>query len=236
LVKDGRLHFLALDLLDAKRRELDRVVTWVQADCRFHELMKLPPAEIAASVTEQREMGGEMLYGVSVHNTSSLPAAQVWLEVIRGDLGDEVLPAFWSDNALTLLPGERRKVTVRFRAGLLAAATPRLMVEGWNVVPREWKIDGGQPVSMAMTVTSCEVRREAKNVKVHFTATQQGANGPRWTTWSTPVNVDGKVVRYVRLGLRSGATSSALLTLDELPAGEHRIAVGDGPARTVTLP
>ena len=121
LVKDGRLHFLALDLLDAEGRELDRVVAGVEANCRFHDLMKLPPAEIDARVSERSERAGETLYRVSVRNGSSVPAAQVWLEVIGGDQGDEVLPAFWSDNALTLLPGECRELTVRFRTALLAA-------------------------------------------------------------------------------------------------------------------
>jgi hypothetical protein len=187
-------------------------------------------------VSEQSEKAGEMLYKVSVRNASSVPAEQVWLEVIGGDQGDEALPAFWSDNALTLLPGERRELTVRFRTALLAVVPPHLMVEGWNVRPREWKIDGARPVSLAMAVTGCEVRREAKNVKVRFTATQHGVAGPRWTTWPAPVTVDGKIARYVRIGLRGGLTSSAVLTLGGLPAGEHWIAVGDGPARTVTLP
>ena len=45
------------------------------------------------------------------------------------------------------------------------------MVEGWNVTPHEWKIDGGDAILLAMTVTGCEVCREAKSVKVRFTAT-----------------------------------------------------------------
>ncbi len=236
IVKDGRLHFLALDLLDAKGRELDRVVTWVQADCRFHELMQSPPAQVEARVSERSEKAGETLYKVSVHNASSVPAVQTWLEVIGGDQGDEVLPTFWSDNALTLMPGERRELTARFRTALLAAAAPHLMVEGWNVTPCESNVDGGQPVSLTMAVSGCQVRREAKNVKVRFTATQRGVAGPRWTTWPVPVTVDGKVARYVRIGLRSGLTSSAMLTFSGLPAGEHRIAVGDAPVQTVALP
>ena len=210
LVKDGRLHFLALDLLDAEGRELDHVATWVQADCRFHELMKLPPAVIDARVTQRSQQDDETIYKVSVRNASNVPAVQVWLEVIRGELGDEVLPAFWSDNALTLLPGQQRELTVRFRTNLLAAAPPHLMVEGWNVTPREWAVSDGKPVSLAMAVTGCEVRREGSKTKVQFTATQQGPAGPRWTTWPVPVKVDGNVARYVRIGLRNAATSSAI--------------------------
>ena len=212
------------------------MVTAVQADCRFHELMTLPPTEVAARVTGRSETAGETRYRVSVHNASSVPATQVWLEVIGGDQGDEVLPTFWSENALTLMPGERRELTVGFRTSLLAGAPPHLMVEGWNVTPRKLKVDGGQPVSLAMTVTGCEVCCEAKGVRVRFTATQRGVTGPRWTTWPAPVTVDGKLFRYVRIGLRSGATSSAVLTLGGLASGEHRITVGDGPVRSVALP
>ena len=157
-----------------------------------------------------------------------MPAVHVWLEVIRGNQGDEVLPAFWSDNALTLLPGELREVIVRFRPNLLAAAPPHLMAEGWNVTPREWTVNDGCAVPLAMQVTGCEVRREAGIVKLQFEATQRGAEGPRWTTWPTPVKVDGNIVRYVRIGLRSGVTSSAIVTLVNLPVGKHRISVGDG--------
>jgi hypothetical protein len=229
VVNNGRLHFLALDLIAPEGRPLDRVVTCVQANSRFCELLKLPPVDIEARVVGgQSEVAGETLYKVSVRNASTVPAVHVWLEVICGDQGNEVLPAFWSDNALTLLPGERRELIVRFRPNLLAAAPPHLMVEGWNVTPREWTVNDGRAVPLAMHVTGCEVRREAKLVKLRFKATQGGAEGPRWTTWLTPVKVDGNVVRYVRIGLRNGATSSAILTLVDLAPGEHRISVGDG--------
>ena len=124
-------------------------------------------------VTERSQQDDETIYKVSVRNASRVPAVQVWLEVIRGELGDEVLPAFWSDNALTLLPGQKRELTVRFRTNLLAAASPHLMVEGWNVTPREWTVSDGKPVSLAMAVTGCEVRREGSHTKVQFTATQR---------------------------------------------------------------
>ena len=236
VVRDGRLHFLALDLLDQDGRELDHVVTWLQADCRFHELMKLPPATVEARVTERTGQNGETLYKIVVRNTSNLPAVQVWLEVLRGQQGDEVLPSFWSDNALTLLPGQQREVTVRFRTNLLGAAPPHLMIEGWNVTPAQWAVGNGKAVPLAMEVAGCELRRDAGNTKLQFTATPCGPPGPRWTTWPVPVKVDGNLARYVRVGLHSGAGSSATLSLAKLPAGLHRIAVGDGPEKVVTVP
>ena len=135
-VTDGRLHFLGLDLSDAGGRQLDRTVTWVQADCRWPELLSLPPVEIEAKVTRRRIEADESVYTVSVRNTSAVPVVHVWLEVLRGVQGEEVLPTFWSDNALNLLPGERRELTARFRTRVLGSLPPHLMVEGWNVLPR----------------------------------------------------------------------------------------------------
>ena len=212
-------------------------MTWAQADCHFHELMKLPPAQIDARVIERSEAAGETCYKVSVRNASAVPAVQVWLEVIGGDQGDEVLPAFWSDNALNLMPSEQRELTVRFRTKLLGKATPHLMVEGWNVTPQQWAVDDGKSVPLGMKVTRCDLRRDGGNVKVQFEATQSGPAGPRWTTWPVAVTVDGSLARYVRIAVRSGATSRALFTLAKVSPGHHQIAIGNhDDGRTATLP
>ena len=160
-VNDGRLHFLGLDLSDAAGRQLDRTVTWVRADCRWPELLSLPPVEIEAKVSRRKIEADESVYTISVRNTSAVPAVHVWLEVIRGVQGEEVLPTFWSDNALNLLPGERRELTARFRTNLLGSLPPHLMVEGWNVLPRERAVVDGKVVPLTMHVTGCEITTEA---------------------------------------------------------------------------
>ena len=237
VVNDGKLHFLALDLLDPEGRELDRTVTWAQADCHFHELMKLPPAQVEARVIQRSEAADETCYKVSVRNASAVPAVQVWLEVIGGDQGDEVLPAFWSDNAVNLMPSEERELTVRFRTKLLGNAPPHLMVEGWNVTPREGAVADGKPVLLGMKVTRCDLRRDGENVKLQFEATQSGPAGPRWTTWPVPIRLDGNLVRLARIAVRSGATSRALLTLPKVSPGHHQIAIGNhNDGETATLP
>jgi hypothetical protein len=234
LVKDGRLHFLALDLLDPDGRELERTVTWVQADCKWHELLKLPPANIAAKVLDQSKQDGETIYRISVSNRSKVPGLQVWLEVLAGVQGQETLPSFWSDNAMNLLPGEHRELSVQFRTKQLGGKPPHLMIEGWNVLPRQLPAAGGVEIPLAMKVTDCKVSPQAGNLRVEFSASQQAPSGPRWTTWPVPVRVDGDVARYVRLALGSGLTHSATLTLTNLPSGTHRITVGDAPEQTIS--
>jgi exo-1,4-beta-D-glucosaminidase len=55
------------------------------------------------------------------------------LRVVKGTGGDEVLPSLWSDNYVSLLPGEKRELTVRFAADALAGAQPVVALSGWNV-------------------------------------------------------------------------------------------------------
>ena len=109
------------------------------------------------------------------------------------------------------------------------------MVEAWNVLPREHAVIDGQVVPLTMHVTGCETSAEGTVVRLQFAATQTCPDGPRLTTWPVPVRLDGKVVRYARMGLRKGVTSHAVLKLTGLVAGEHRIAVGDGSERTVEI-
>ena len=96
-----------LDPADSAGRKLDCTVTWVQQDCRWQELMARP-ATVKVRVLRRGEENGETHYDLCVENISPLPAVNVWVQVLRSELGDEVLPTFWSDNALTLLPGEKR--------------------------------------------------------------------------------------------------------------------------------
>jgi hypothetical protein len=49
--------------------------------------------------------------------------------------GNDVLPIFWEDNYISLLPGESRDVFVRVRKSDLGASYPELLVDGFNVAP-----------------------------------------------------------------------------------------------------
>jgi hypothetical protein len=48
--------------------------------------------------------------------------------------GSEILPAFYSDNYISLLPGEARTVTVDM-PGVNTKQALRLKIRGWNVEP-----------------------------------------------------------------------------------------------------
>ena len=178
---------------DADNRELERVVNWVQADCRWHELLKSPPVRIDAALLERRQEGEETLWRFSLHNASSVAAVDVWVELLCGCQGEEILPTFWSDNAFVLLPGQRRELTARVRTRLLPPAPPHLMVEGWNVLPREFDladaaegalVERGHRVPLRRRATSCGCSSQPPRAAPPGPAGRRGPCPSAWTKTS----------------------------------------------------
>jgi exo-1,4-beta-D-glucosaminidase len=60
----------------------------------------------------------------------------VHASVRKGEEGDEVLPVLWSDNDVTLAPGESLDLTATYAVSELGSVMPAVRVEGWNVAPR----------------------------------------------------------------------------------------------------
>jgi exo-1,4-beta-D-glucosaminidase len=57
----------------------------------------------------------------------------VELTLTRGAGGDAVVPIFWSDNDVALLPGEKRTLTASYSVADLQGSAPALVVSGWNI-------------------------------------------------------------------------------------------------------
>jgi exo-1,4-beta-D-glucosaminidase len=103
-------------------------------------LQHLPPATIQVSATSRRS-GDDEVTTVVVRNGSDRPTAGFFLraDVRRGSAdgqalgGDnQVLPILWSEDDLTLWPGESQTITATYRRAALKGAPPVVSVFGWN--------------------------------------------------------------------------------------------------------
>jgi hypothetical protein len=70
------------------------------------------------------------MIAVTLANDTAVPALNAKLTLVDA-AGKRILPAYYSDNYVSLLPGERRQLTVRYPATV--QAEPRLTLRGWNV-------------------------------------------------------------------------------------------------------
>jgi exo-1,4-beta-D-glucosaminidase len=100
----------------------------------FTALAQLPKVRLDVKAKHQRK-GAEGLTTVTLTNTSKSLAFFVRLKVDKGAGGDEILPVVWQDNYVSLLPGEKRELTARYKASALGAAKPVVEVSGLNVLP-----------------------------------------------------------------------------------------------------
>jgi len=57
----------------------------------------------------------------------------VRLKAVREKSGDRILPAVYSDNYMTLLPGERQTISVELNQADTRGERPRIAVGGFNV-------------------------------------------------------------------------------------------------------
>jgi hypothetical protein len=56
----------------------------------------------------------------------------VRLKAVRQKSGDRILPALYSDNYISLMPGERRTIETELKVIDARGEEPRIVVEGFN--------------------------------------------------------------------------------------------------------
>ena len=84
---------------------------------------------------DRRNAAGKGTVRLRVKNTSTSVAFQVHARLTVGKGGDDLVPVFWDDNYISLLPGEERSVSATFDASDLNGKEPALEVTGYNVAP-----------------------------------------------------------------------------------------------------
>jgi exo-1,4-beta-D-glucosaminidase len=96
----------------------------------FRALSELPKTTIKAS-SQTAEEQGEVVTHIMLRNDDAGLAFFVRLNLSTCSENKEVLPILWSDNYVSLLPGEVREVTASYRAP--RAEPVRVDLYGWNV-------------------------------------------------------------------------------------------------------
>lgn len=95
-------------------------------------LQDLPPVSIREKHSFKKDGMGQVVT-VELENPTPNLAFQVELNIYKGDSGEVVLPVFWEDNYVSLLPGEKRKVRGIFALEDLGGSEPELKFRGWNI-------------------------------------------------------------------------------------------------------
>ena len=93
----------------------------------YTALRTMPRATVRTSATFSNIKGGHAAR-VTLTNPGKTIAFFVRLQVVGSD-GQEALPVIWSDNYVSLLPGEKRTLTASYASAAIHGA-PRVIVSG----------------------------------------------------------------------------------------------------------
>jgi len=127
------VYFVKLDLNGNDGRLLSTNFYWQNvAQDDFAGLAKLPSTILEITGVSQAE-GDNTLLTVTLNNPTQNIALMTHLQLHKKSSGNRVLPVFYSDNYLSLAPGESRTITIQAATKDLAGDSPLLLVDGFNV-------------------------------------------------------------------------------------------------------
>lgn len=115
----------------------DWVTTPIMEYADFKDLSKLTPVELESKTSIENNDGHNTIR-VELKNTSGAIAFFVNLKLKNTD-GEILFPAYWSDNYVSVLPGETKIVNCRTEN--LNISNTHIFLEGWNVKGRKEKVE-----------------------------------------------------------------------------------------------
>ena len=136
LPKDlSAVYFVRLQLRDPSGAVLSRNLYWKPNPANGEDLTplnQLPVMHLTGTIT-RHDANGRVLLDVTLTNPGDTMALMAHLQLRRKSSGQRVLPVFYSDNYISLAPGESRTVTIDASGADLKGDTPLVVLDGWNV-------------------------------------------------------------------------------------------------------
>ena len=120
-----------LKMTDRSGGVLSDNLYWISGNSRaYRQLTRLPQANVSAVATASHS-GDNYIVHVQLKNTGTDVALMNKLTLLNAATGARILPAYYSDNYVSLLPGETKDINVEFPAS--AGSTPKVGLRGWNL-------------------------------------------------------------------------------------------------------
>lgn len=141
LTQASPVDFISLKLKSAKGELLSDNFYWRGAKyLDYQALQGMPNVTLFARAVKSATDDKTTTLTVTLLNKTNGIALMARLKVLQKKTGKRVLPAYYSDNYLSLTPGQEKTVTITFENKYLDNDVPRLLIEGWNMKQTEVKI------------------------------------------------------------------------------------------------
>jgi Beta-galactosidase/beta-glucuronidase len=129
------VHFIKLELYNSSGSLVSDNLYWRGSASNPDDMTSLesmPVVKLSAKA-KVRNSNGKVFIDVSLRNPDKSVALMTHLQLHRSKSGDRVLPAFYSDNYISLAPKEEKVITIEASESNLKGENPLVLIDGWNV-------------------------------------------------------------------------------------------------------
>ena len=143
------VHFVELELLDAGGRVISDNFYWKETvEDDLTALDTVADVELEGRIA-RRDTPGKCLLDVTLSNSARAVAVMAHVQLRNQRTNGRVLPVYYSENYVSLLPGESRAIRIEAAAEDLGGARPLVAVDGWNVTVKtaDFPANGGARIS-----------------------------------------------------------------------------------------
>ena len=162
--KLSKVHFMKAELFDSDGKSVSDNFYWHNRACnpanpaelrddnkivRYDDLRELDtlPAVTLEAKARSVVRDGKTFVAVDVVNPSKSVALMAHFQLRGRKSGKRVLPTSYSDNYISLLPGEKKRIVARCDTAQLEGDQPFVTVDGWNVTVTEGAMVGPNEIA-----------------------------------------------------------------------------------------
>jgi hypothetical protein len=129
------IHFIKLELHDAAGKLLSSNFYWRALPEHADDLSDLSQLQTMTleAKTARHDANGKCLLEVTLHNPGPQVAMMAHLQLRRQKSGERVLPVYYTDNYVSLVPNETKTVTIEAAQSDLQGDVPLVAIDGWNI-------------------------------------------------------------------------------------------------------
>jgi Exo-beta-D-glucosaminidase Ig-fold domain/F5/8 type C domain/Glycosyl hydrolases family 2/Glycosyl hydrolases family 2, sugar binding domain len=129
------VHFIRLTLKEGEKTLSDNFYWRGQVEGNYQALNTLPVIKLQNN-TKTEKSGDNWLLTTTLTNTSKTPALMVRMKVIGKNTGERILPVFYSDNYMSLMPAEKKVITMKLKDEDTRGEKPVVEISGFNLAEK----------------------------------------------------------------------------------------------------
>jgi hypothetical protein len=126
------VHFIKLTLKDEGKTLSENFYWRGLEEGNWQALGDLPKVELNDK-TKIEKSGDDWILNTTLINTSEAPVLMIRLKVVGDKSGERLLPVLYSDNYVSLMPGEKKHIVMKVKDMDTHGENPDVEISGFNI-------------------------------------------------------------------------------------------------------